>query len=417
VAVQKNNFRRLLRTVEALSDLGPEMTAEREFPQTARAMLSALLQAGGAREAVLFTFSDKPSLLTSITANGFALMPEPAVIPLLPKHVHALSSARGPIVLNPDSYEVFLSSNGNVAPELFKCIAPLKVGGKLVGMVALGRREGDALYDEDELNALDLLCNYVALAMQNHTLAQSLAQRVSENLRLLASLHGFYDTALEAFAAAIDVKHVDIHGHSLRVGRYAAAIGEAMGMEPGEIAALRSAGYLHDIGKVAVDKRLFGKPTALDAQEFREMADHTVVGHQIVSGVQFPWPRIPEIVRSHHERGDGSGYPDGLGMDDVAMPVRIIGLADTFDAMTSQRPYREPLSVGSTLSEIVRLAPQKFDPNAVQGLLVQVRRDAVGSNRTAFLEDRLAINIAPGDIDQLAASMQHKISHGRLYLT
>jgi putative nucleotidyltransferase with HDIG domain len=293
----------------------------------------------------------------------------------------------------------------------------LKVGGKLVGMVALGRREGDAPYADEELDALDLLCNYVALAIQNHSLAQTLAQRVGENLRLMASLHGFYDTALEAFAAAIDVKHINIHGHSLRVGRYAAAIGEAMGMEPGDVAALRSAGYLHDIGKVAVDKRLFGKPTALDPEEFREMADHTVVGHQIVSGVQFPWPRIPEIVRSHHERGDGSGYPDGLMMDDVAMQVRIIGLADTFDAMTSERPYREPMSVGSTLSEIVRLAPQKFDPSAVQGLLLQVRRDAVGSNRSPFLEDRTALNIAPGDIDQLAASLQHKISHGRMYLT
>jgi putative nucleotidyltransferase with HDIG domain len=417
VAVQKNNIRRLLRTVEALSDLGPEITAEREFAQTARAMVSALLQAGGAREAVLFTFSDKPSMLASIASEGFALMPEPAVIPLLPKHVHALSSARGPVVLNSSSYTTFLSSNGNVAPELFRCIAPLKVAGKLVGMVALGRREGDAPYADEELDALDLLCNYVALAIQNHSLAQTLAQRVGENLRLMASLHGFYDTALEAFAAAIDVKHINIHGHSLRVGRYAAAIGEALGMEPGDVAALRSAGYLHDIGKVAVDKRLFGKPTALDPEEFREMADHTVVGHQIVSGVQFPWPRIPEIVRSHHERGDGSGYPDGLMMDDVAMPVRIIGLADTFDAMTSERPYREPMSVGSTLSEIVRLAPQKFDPSAVQGLLLQVRRDAVGSNRSPFLEDRTALNIAPGDIDQLAASLQHKISHGRMYLT
>ena len=311
VAVQKNNLRRLLRTVEALSDLGPEMTAEREFPQTARAMVSALLQAGGAREAVLFTFSDKPSMLCSVASEGFALMPEPAIMPLLPKHVHALTSARGPVVLNPGSYEIFLSPNGNVAPELFKCIAPLKVNGKLVGMVALGRREGDALFDDEELGALDLLCNYVAIAIQNHVLSQTLAQRVSENLRLMASLHGFYDTALEAFATAIDVKHVNIHGHSLRVGRYASAIGEAMGMEPNDIAALRSAGYLHDIGKVAVDKRLFGKPTSLDAEEFREMADHTVVGHQIVSGVEFPWPRIPEIVRSHHERGDGSGYPDG----------------------------------------------------------------------------------------------------------
>ena len=163
-------------------------------------------------------------------------MPEPAIMPLLPKHVHALTSARGPVVLNPGSYEIFLSSNGNVAPELFKCIAPLKVGGKLVGMVALGRREGDALFDDEELGALDLLCHYVALAMQNHVLSQTLAQRVSENLRLLASLHGFYDTALEAFATAIDVKHVNIHGHSLRVGRYAAAIGEAMGMEPNDVA-------------------------------------------------------------------------------------------------------------------------------------------------------------------------------------
>lgn len=415
--MQKNNFRRLLRTVESLADLGPEITGQNDFSQTANAMVNAVLQASGAREAILFSYSDKPSLLSSIAAQGFALMPEPAIIPLLPKHVHALSNARAPIILTASSYDVFLSSNGNVAPELFRCIAPLRVSGKLVGMAALGRREGDAAYDEEDLDALELLGNYIALAIQNHALSHTLAHRVSENLRLLASLHGFYDTALEAFAAAIDVKHVNIHGHSLRVGRYAAGIGEALGMEPGDVAALRSAGYLHDIGKVAVDKRLFGKPTSLDPEEFREMADHTVVGHQIVSGVQFPWPRIPEIVRWHHERGDGSGYPDGLMMDDVPAAVRIIGLADTFDAMTSERPYRESLSVGSTLSEIVRLAPQKFDPIAVQGLLRQVRRDAVGSNRIRFLEDRMILNIAPGDVDQLAATLQHKVSHNRMYLT
>lgn len=416
MAAQKDNFRRLLRTVEALSDLGPEMTGEQDFSQRARAMVSALLQAAGARECVLFTFSEKPSLLSSVAAEGFALMPEPAIIPLLPKHVHALTWSRRPILLNSDSSE-FLSANGNVAPELFKCLAPLKVGGKLVGLVALGRREGNGLYDEEGLDALELLCNYVALAVHNHALAQTLANRVSENLRLLASLHGFYDNALEAFAAAIDVKHVNIHGHSLRVGRYAAALGEAMGMEPTEVAGLRSAGYLHDIGKVAVDKRLFGKPTSLDPDEFREMADHTVVGHEIVSGVHFPWPGIPEIVRSHHERADGSGYPDGLLLDDVPLHVRIVGLADTFDAMTSERPYREPLSLGGTLSEIVRMTPQKYDPTAVQALLLQIRRDAVGSNRIPFLEERIGTHIAPTDVDHLAAMLQHKISRGRLYLT
>ena len=416
MAIQTQNFRRLLHTVEALSELGPALAVEREFPEAARLMLASVMEAAGAREGVLFLFNEKPAMLTSAAAEGYALMPDPGFIPLLPKHVHALTAARGPIVLNSSTYSVFLSSNGNVAPELFKCIAPLKAAGRLAGIIALGRRPGDALYEDSELDALQLLCGYVALAVQNYALTQSIAQRVSENLRLMASLHGFYDNALEAFATAIDVKHVNIHGHSLRVGRYAAAIGEAMGMEPGEVAALRSAGYLHDIGKVAVDRRLFGKPAALDPEEFREMADHTTVGHQIVSAVQFPWPKIPEAVRWHHERSDGSGYPDRLGLGDLPVTVRIVGIADSFDAMTSARPYRAPMSVGSALSDLVRLTPEKFDPNVVQGLLIQVRRDAVGSNRTPLLQG-MSVNIAATDIDQLAATLQHKVSRGKKYLT
>jgi putative nucleotidyltransferase with HDIG domain len=416
VAIQTNNLSRLLHTVEALSELGPALTAEREFSETSRLMLSAVMEAAGAREGALFLFSDKPAVLTSANALGFALMPDPAFIPLIPKHVHALTAARGPIVLNASTYSVFLSSNGNVAPELFKCLAPLKAGGRLAGVIALGRRPGDALYEDNELDALELLCSYVALAVQNHALTQTIAQRVTENLRLMASLHGFYDNALEAFATAIDVKHVNIHGHSLRVGRYAAAIGDALGMDPSEVAALRSAGYLHDIGKVAVDRRLFGKAGALDPDEFREMADHTTVGHQIVSSVQFPWPKIPEAVRWHHERSDGSGYPDHLGESEVPLQVRIIGVADSFDAMTSTRPYRAPMSVGNALSDLVRMAPEKLDPNVVQALLIQIRREAVGSSRVPLLENT-SVNIAASDIDHLAATLQYKVSRGKAYLT
>jgi putative nucleotidyltransferase with HDIG domain len=413
--LQGTNLKKLLRTVEALADLGPELTADRDFRQTARTMLTAVIEAAGAREAVLFSFGERPSLLTSVDAQGFALLPEPALIPLLPRHIHTLTAAAGPVLLNGTTYDVFLSSNGNVAPELFKCICPLKVRGKLVGVIALGRRPGDAVYEEDALDALQLISNYVALAIQNHTLSQTLSQRVSENLRLLASLHGFYDNALEAFATAIDVKHVNIHGHSLRVGRYSQAIGEALGMDPNDVASLRSAGYLHDIGKVAVDRRLFEKPSSLDPQELREMKDHTVVGHQIVSHVQFPWPQIPEIVRWHHERGDGSGYPDGLRGDETPQAVRIVALADTFDAMTNERPYRGRMSVGSTLQELIHLTPQKYDAEAVQALLIQIRRDAVGSNRIPVLEPDI-LSLSATDVDELAASLQHKLSQGRTYL-
>jgi putative nucleotidyltransferase with HDIG domain len=414
--LQGANLKKLLRTVEALADLGRELTADRDFRQTARSMLTAVMEAAGAREAVLFSFGERPSLLTSVDAQGFALLPEPSLIPLLPRHVHTLAAAAGPILLNRSTSDVFLSANGNVAPELFKCICPLKVRGKLAGVIALGRREGDAFYEEDALDAFEMLSHYVALAIQNHTLGQTLAQRVSENLRLLASLHGFYDNALEAFATAIDVKHVNIHGHSLRVGRYSQAIGEALGMDPGAVASLRSAGYLHDIGKVAVDRRLFEKASRLDATESREMQDHTVVGHQIVSHVQFPWPQIPEIVRWHHERGDGSGYPDGLHGDEMPEAVRIIALADTFDAMTSERPYRERMSVGAALQELIRMAPEKYDSHVLQALLIQVRRDAVGTNRLPILDPDV-MHLSATDVDELASTLQHRISQNKTFLT
>jgi putative nucleotidyltransferase with HDIG domain len=412
--LQGTNLKRIFRTVEALAELGPELTADRDFRQTARIMLTAVIEAAGAREAVLFSFGERPSLLTSVDALGFALLPEPSLIPLLPRHVHTLSAAVGPVLLNSSSYDVFLSSNGNVAPELFKCICPLKVRGKLAGLIALGRREGDALYEDDALEAFQMLSHYIALVIQNHSLGQTLAQRVTENLRLLASLHGFYDNALEAFATAIDVKHINIQGHSLRVGRYAQAIGEALGMDPTDVASLRSAGYLHDIGKVAVDKRLFEKASKLDAEEYREMRDHTVVGHQIVSHVQFPWPQIPEIVRWHHERGDGTGYPDGLHADEMTQAVRVVALADTFDAMTSERPYRERMSIGTALQELIRLTPQKYDPQSLQALLIQVRRDAVGTNRLPILDPEV-MNLSATDVDQLASTLQHRISQNKTY--
>src|SRR5438045_8469086 len=125
-------------------------------------MLSAVMEAAGAREGALFLFSDKPDMLTSASALGFTVMPDPAFIPLLPNPVHALVAALGPIVLNSSTYSVFLSSNGNVAPELFKCLAPLKAGGRLAGVVALGRRPGDSQYEDSELDALEMLCSYIA---------------------------------------------------------------------------------------------------------------------------------------------------------------------------------------------------------------------------------------------------------------
>jgi len=418
LALRKNNLRRLLLTFEALADLGPSLTGDADFAESARTLLRGSLDAVGAREGVLFAFSEKPTVLRSLAVDGFAAVPHPSVMPLLPRHVHALATAAGPQVRSPqETWDNFLSTNGNVAPVLFRCLSPLRLRGRLVGLLALGRTQDDAAYDDEALDALTLLSHFAALAVHNYLLTQTLEQRVTDNLKLITSMNSFCDRTLEAFATAIDIKHVNIHGHSMRVGRYAAAIGEALGLDPADSAGLRAAGYLHDIGKVAVDKRLFGKPERLDPEEFREMADHTVVGHRIVAGVQFPWQQLPEVVRWHHERADGSGYPDNLTLEELPLSARIVAVADTFDAMTSERPYREGMTIGGALSEMVRLTPALFDAATVQALLIQVRREAVGARNAHLLDDRIHCNISPNDVDQLASSLSYKLNQRRVYLT
>ena len=140
-------------------------------------------------------------------------------------------------------------------------------------------------------------------------------------------------------------------------------------------------------------KRLFAKPGQLDDQEFREIAEHTVIGHRIVAGVDFPWPQLPEVVRWHHERADGSGYPDQLHLDELPLAARIMGVADSFDAMSSTRPYRNPLAP-HRIDEIFRSgAGGQWDPKVVDALfacrgdLEQIRQKGLGVSLVAAVDD------------------------------
>jgi hypothetical protein len=154
------------------------------------------------------------------------------------------------------------------------------------------------------------------------------------------------------------------------------------------------------------------------------------VGHRIVSTVQFPWPHVPEVVRSHHERADGSGYPDRLRNEDMSMPVKIVAVADTFDAMLSERPYRKRMTLGEAAAQLSWLAPAKLDADVVQALLIQLRRDAVAlmsparpwasaqeRARKPFLDPSIPCNISPTDIDHLVSELNHRSNRGRTFLT
>jgi hypothetical protein len=171
--------------------------------------------------------------------------------------------------------------------------------------------------------------------------------------------------AVHALANALDACDPYTGGHSARVSTYAMAIGRALGLEPDLIATLGLGGELHDIGKIGVPQHLLTKAGKLTPAEYRAVMDHTTTGEKILLPLLHNHPTVLEIVRSHHERWDGHGLPDGLEGEQIPLAARIVAVADTFDAMTSDRPYRAALTSATALCELERGAGSQFDPECV----------------------------------------------------
>jgi diguanylate cyclase (GGDEF)-like protein/putative nucleotidyltransferase with HDIG domain len=169
---------------------------------------------------------------------------------------------------------------------------------------------------------------------------------------------------IEALSLAIEAKDHTTHDHLKRVQTYAIQIGEDLGLSSAELDALRAASLLHDIGKLAVPEQILSKPGRLTPEEFERMKIHPIVGSEILSRVQFPYPVYP-IVRSHHERWDGRGYPDGIESNKIPIGARILSVVDCFDALTSERPYRRARSAEEAISHIRMESGKSYDPQVV----------------------------------------------------
>src|SRR5207244_1150213 len=154
------------------------------------------------------------------------------------------------------------------------------------------------------------------------------------------------------------------HAHLCRVQLYALEIGKELGLSEDEIQALRAAAVLHDIGKLAVPEHIISKPGRLSPEEFEKMKIHPVVGAEILERVEFPYPVVP-IVRSHHEKWDGTGYPDGLKGEEIPIGARILSAVDTLDALASDRQYRRALPLDQAMAEVAKLSGKSFDPQVV----------------------------------------------------
>jgi diguanylate cyclase (GGDEF)-like protein/putative nucleotidyltransferase with HDIG domain len=200
---------------------------------------------------------------------------------------------------------------------------------------------------------------------------------------------------IEALALAIEAKDHTTHKHLQRVRIYALEIAEELGFTHEEIEALRAAALLHDIGKLAVPEHIINKPGRLTPEEFEKMKIHPVVGAEILQRVAFPYPVAP-VVRSHHERWDGTGYPDGLKGEEIPRGARVLSAVDCLDALASHRQYRNALPLDEAMAEVVRLAGTWFDPRIVDVLKRRYRElEAMAQSSETSEEPGLSVQVRP----------------------
>lgn len=201
-----------------------------------------------------------------------------------------------------------------------------------------------------------VLCFLTDITARRH--AEQCRDKVMQNLDI--ALNG----SVQAIARIIEVRDPYTAGHERRVADLALAIAQEMHADPDTISAVKIAGMIHDIGKIAIPAEILSKPSTLSEAEYEIIHTHSQIGYQILSEIHFPWP-IAEIVLQHHERLDGSGYPQGLVGDQILPIARIIGVADVVEAMASHRPYRASRGIDKALDEIAQGRGIRYDPTVV----------------------------------------------------
>jgi hypothetical protein len=231
---------------------------------------------------------------------------------------------------------------------------PLMVHTSLIGVLEVLNRLDETDFTERDLDTLKAVAATAAIAI--------------ENTRLQHSLEQGYKATMRSLAAAIDAKDPYTRGHSQRVMEYAVMAGLSYGLSQGELGTLEQAAILHDVGKIGVDDAILRKPGSLTAEERLKVQDHPVIGAAIIDGIPF-LKDARELIMHHHERLDGSGYPHQLIGDEIPVGARLLAVADAFDTMTTDRPYRKALSLGEAMKEFESCSGSQFCPRAVEAFL------------------------------------------------
>ncbi len=259
------------------------------------------------------------------------------------------------VLAHGDDVHHWLKSPSRAEGEVVSFMAaPLKVRGHLFGVLnAYSLRRGHK-FSEGQRKGLAVFGGRAADAI--------------EAARMYSDLQTTFTQTIEGLARALEAKDTYTHGHSDRVALYAKLLAEAMGLSPKDVERIKHGGLMHDIGKMGIRSVDLNKPRKLSAAEYHVFKSHPVQGRRIIEPIKFLAHLVP-CVYHHHESWDGTGYPEGLEGHGIPVDARILSVVDSYDAMTSNRPYRKALPHDIALTELKRCTGKQFDPDAVEAFL------------------------------------------------
>lgn len=341
-------LKKALYNISALADLGQAITSESDFQEKIQSVFYVITGTFLANKGAILFYDKSANSLNTLTQKGFA----PADLDRVnPEELMSLGKNE-PCLIGDDPV---------LAVAGAEILAPLWVRDEFIGALLLSGKLTVGPYTPEELELLNVIANQIAIALHNHSLFMDLADKLEENRRLYEEMKHIYHGTLQAFAAAIDAKDAYTQNHSHRVAKYSAAIARELGWNEHDIEGIYVAGYLHDVGKLAISNELLNKITPFTPEELAEVKKHSTTSRSITSKIKFPWKNVEDMVWHHHERLDGRGYPEALAQESLSDGVRILSLADSFDAMTSQRPYRNKMEVQSAIVELKKCLESQFD--------------------------------------------------------
>ena len=405
---------KLIHTFGALADLGQEIAGRGDFTEMVRTSMHLLLGTLALRRgAVAECFEEGKLRCVALWGVGEQTFTELSVTEA-EKQEFLTGEVTEFLISNDETANSFINRHRALLEQQeIELVLPMIVRDEVTGLVLLGRKASGEDFSADDFETIRAMVRHIGVGIHTHRLLEQVAQRAEENRRLYEDLRATYRATVRAFAAAIDIKDKYTQGHSERVGRYSEIIAREMGWSEEEVEGIQIAGFLHDVGKLVVDRDIINAPYQINAKESSDLNRHPAAGYEILAPINHPYADIPLMAKYHHERLDGRGYPDGLFDEQIPLGAKIVSLADSFDAMTTDRPYRRRRSFEDVVRDLRENSGKQFDGKVVAAFARAILNEVNGVTKERRITKMLGKDYLQGEnvptlLDDLIRDLSHK---------